>query len=336
MRATNTCLHGLSAAFGAFAIVTTCAVASAEPRCVVRLRTAMADGAASWRGAVSDVDHLVAARSRPGDDCREIVVDADERGADVTFTTPDDRTATRRITSPVELKSVVQALLVTVPAPDEPLAAAASRPPLAAAPTVSARAEPTAWKNDDPADLPPDLPVDQLPRKVDDAAGPIVALGAGVTAGAGGPGGVAQLEAGYLTRGWELALVGRVEPEHDAAGATVHSSLSASGVSVLAARRAPWGPVTVMFGGTIGVFYASEEGPRPSVDGVLRHTDSSVDPRLGAMLGCIAPRIGPLRFRGQIDAQVGLAGHTPEYADLAPFPRFTIAFSLGAETGFVP
>lgn len=333
MRWLNEDRRELSWVLGTVAILlaSSSSTASADPRCAARLRATTGDDTSAWREAVSEVNRLIEAQPSPGSDCREMVVDADEGGADVTFTTRDERTATRRIKHPKELRALAQALLVTVPTtPTTPVAIDAPHDEEPAAPAATPPGE-TARRSGFP-----ERPAVDAVSEPDRTTGPIVALGAGVTVGAGAPGGIGQLEAGYLTRGWELALVGRVEPEHDGPLSAVHTNLSASGISTLAARRAALGPVTLIFGGTFGVFYASEEGPRPTVDGAARHVDRFADPRLGAMLGCLAPRTGPLRFRGQIDAQLGLLGHTPDYADLPTFPRFTLAFSFGAETGFLP
>lgn len=300
--------------------------ASADSRCTVTLRSTLES--AAWRGAVTSAERAIA-KHPPEDDCREVVVDADERGADVTFTTRDQRTATRRIARPADLRPVIEALLVTVPDVSGPPTA-----PIADAP-VPAIAAASDADRPDPELTPP--PMDRASTKVDAHAGPIVALGAGITLGSGEPGTIGQAEAGYLTHGWELALVGRLEPTHDAPRTSTRAELSATGVQLLAARRASMGSVTWIFGATAGVFAVSEAVRRDSTPvGADRHEDTLVDTRFGAMFGCLAPRIGPIRLRGQVDAQLGLFEQTPKYADLPANPRFTLAFTLGVETNLLP
>jgi hypothetical protein len=317
------------AALGAVAITLVASSAAADPRCTVTLRSTL-DDASSWRGAVTSAEREIAKHPPAGNDCREVLVDADERGAEVTFTTRDDRTATRRIARPRDLRPVIEALLVTVPEASAPptSAAMADEPVVAAVPEV----EPVELEGQGTP-----TSRDRARANVEEQAGPIVALGAGMTIGAGEAGTVGQVEVGYLTRGWELALVGRLEPSHEAPKTSAHASLSAAGMNVLAARRAMLGPVTLLYGGTFGVFSVSEEARKDtSVTGEHRHEDELVDARVGAMLGCLAPRIGRIRFRGQVDAQFGLLELTPRYADLPTNPRFTLAFTLGAETNLLP
>ncbi len=269
-------------------------------------------------------------RDAAENDCRDVVVDVDEHGADVTFTTRDERTATRRISRPSDLGPLIEALLVTVPE-------APSRPTVAAAAADETASEPAGdWSA---LDTPPTeaTPAERPATNRADRGGLVVALGAGMTVGAGDAGALGQLELGYVTRGWELGVVGRLEPAHEAPKTTAHASLTAIGASVLAAHRAALGSSTLIFGGTLGVFDISEEARRDATPtGDQRHEDDLADVRVGAMLGWLAPRIGPIRLRGQVDAQLGLLEETPKYADLPSNPRFTLAFTLGAETNLLP
>lgn len=300
--------------------------ASADPRCTVAFRSANDDGA-SWRDAVSNVEREIAKRPDAETDCRQVLVVVDERGAVVTFVTRDERSALRRISRPSDLRPLIEALLVTIPEASGPPTAAAADEPASAVPIDLA-----------PLDTPmAPAPAERPRAKLEDRAGPIVAIGAGLTVGAGEPGTIGQVEVGYLTRGWELGLVGRLEPEHEGPGTSAHANLSAAGASLLAAHRAALGPVTLLFGGALGVFSVSSKGRRESAPfEEQRHKDDLADVRAGAMLGCLAAPIGPVRFRGQVDAQLGLFEQTPKYADLPPNPRFTLALTLGAETNLLP
>ena len=301
--------------------------ADAEGRCVLRLDDVAAPR--EWRAAVA----AVAEGLGTGDagDCAEIRVTPETRGAMVTFTTWDGRVAQRHIRHPNELGPLVDALTVTVP--PEPVPAIGPPPMLAIT-----ESSPTATE---PAEGP--IPALQLEAPTNEDRPTVPAPGrtalvvfAGGGARMDGRSAVApqgQLGLGVAIGKWELDLVGRIEAEHDMEStAHVHNEASSMGVGARVGRREKVGPLLLVTGVSVAAQYASVEAHLSRTE---RKEVDFLEPRAGAFIGVVGPRLGRFRLRGEVIGEVALsqrAGTT----DLPATSGWGVGCMFGLETSFLP
>lgn len=332
--------------------VASCAVAAslaiaryahAETPCEVRWTSAQSDAlpSAIWADALHDVDRLVSTQTTNGTNCRAITVSPEGAGATVVFTTSDGREARRRIGDARELRPVVEALLVSVDAADvesPSRAASGSSLDVEGPPSDSAR---HALMMTSSSMIASDVLKD---RFVASSSAPRLLVGAAAGAKQSWPGdtvaALGQVFGGFAVLGWEVAAFGRWETEHDGQSdaRTRRLRYGAIGGGAMVGRREALGPVLLIAGVRAAVFSAEVEQKAAAgeVAHARKHDDEFVDPRIGLYTACIFAETSAVRMRVQVDGDAGLLVHRAEFASLAPFPRWNLGLSLGAEVGFFP
>jgi hypothetical protein len=308
------------------------AVAFADGSCAVRLVDPRAQ--TEWRSAVDAA--AVAVRAADTGDCASIVVTAEERGAVVTFTTRDGRIAQRHIHRPAELMPLVDALTVTVP----PAVVAA---PVAPEATIAFPAEEEQEEESVAPAMAPAEPAMARPANHDVAPSSngrtaLLFHASGGAKRSGRADSVApQAEFGMSValRRWELGLVGRVEAERDlATSAASRVELSSIGAGARVGRRDALGNVLVLTGLAFSGQAATLES-HSRTQSNAEHEKTFFDPRLGAYIGAVSPPIGPVRFRGDLMAEVAVTPR-PASSDFPAAPGWGVGAMLGVETSFLP
>ena len=292
----------------------------------------------AWSEVSRDVTALVGQLTASNTDCRLISVAPDRAGATVVFETADGRAARRHIAAPAELKPMVEALLVFGKDPSPPPAVVST-----ALADPSAPLGASGITTVDPLALGARVaePAKDAKQTVPRKDSPRLLLGAGVGVEGGWPrdtlGAVGEVFAGMSLARWELAAFGRWEVDAESDGSSGRLEVSAIGGGAMFGRRERVGPLVLIGGARAGLFDAEQE-VRRGHDWAqkARFRDEFLDPRFGLYAGCIVSESSLVRFRFQVDADAGLVAHRSELPELPAFPRWHLAVSIGAETGFIP
>jgi hypothetical protein len=314
MRRYPSFLFATLALVGAFA-ATPSARAADETTCSVRL--VGDDGGAGYREAVAAEDARVAKLDQATNDCRLIEVHVTLDGAVVVFTTRDGRQAVRRIASPAELGSTVEALLVTTPVapktePEEPPA-----PPPKAKPRVSSQA--------------PSPPVDpeNTTRVIAlmDVGARLAAPGRFVTP-------TIALGAHMLVRRWEIGAEVAIEPLYGTSQATPAGfQMIGTVISVGAGRREPLGSgfeLLAMGRATVALMHEEIEATSEAEE----TQGSRAELRLGAAGSLIYAREARFRMRATLSGDYipkALSGGRLIDSSLPRLPSWGATLTIGAE-----
>lgn len=303
----------------------------ADVRCLVRFHDTHEESAA-WRQAIRSIERDV--ESAPSD-CSTVDVRVDGRGASIELHTLDGRAAERRVQSAAEAPPLVRALLIGF---DQPIALEAEVP----APLLSA--VPPEATEPVPEPEPVAVPEPSVPDA--DTAPPEkpkshVEVFAAVNAGLelqqeddASP--VGQAIVGISLRAWQAAAFAKWELEHhqDNDSHIRHSSLDAFGGGGMFGRRQTVGPITLVYGTSLGVY--SAEQARGGHREQTQHIEAAVpDPRGGIYLGALFPTMGRVRTRAQIDGEVAFLNHSAG-SNFPNVPQWGMGLSLGVDFGLLP
>jgi hypothetical protein len=298
----------------AFLFVLHAADARAESQCAITLTPD--EASKEWRAAVASLRADL--RHEADGDCRAIAIDVSADPAFVVLTTQDGRQAVRRIDSPEDLRPLVDALLVTLPAPStsDAIASTGQHPETAAAP-----------------------PIDHAQSAADKAMYLVVQADGGARVSA--PGGFASpsfgARLGAVFGRWELACTGQWDPAHTllSGGTPAGFSMSRYAVGVAAGRRLLLGESTIALGLTTAVAVVSEVGidnGGPSAGQTGGAT--SAEPLVGAYVAFVWPHRSSLRFRSELsgDAVASRLGKTLVMDPSLPaLPWWSATTTLGVE-----
>jgi hypothetical protein len=269
-----------------------------------------------WRRAAVELRQRVRQCPAPDRDCRELLVEVGDDGAQLTITTKDGRQARRLVAAPSALIPAASALAVSVEAAVPPPSVGDSR-----APEQSV-------KGLEPATNRPGA----------------VFLGGGLRVAAPGvfwaP--VLRGAASLSLRGWEFGTWVDVAPLHWLAADEIPPRFSMWSLSsgITAGRREPVGAVDLLAGLMFGAAFVHQQSTTEEFnDGELEIDEEEgdgVDLQLGGYLGIATPRRENVRFRAQVEFALPLshAGKTRELdSDLPPLPGFAVTAVLGVELG---
>lgn len=302
--------------------------AHADDRCVVRL-----DGGITpreWRLAVDAAAHGLDGVDTG--DCAEIRITPEASGAMVTFTTHDGRIAQRHIRRPNELRPLFDALTVTVPPAAAPEPEPGPTPLLA---ITESSPDATVPVEEPMPELVLSAPTGGDDRSTSPAPGrPALLLFVGGGARTDGRSEVTpqgQLGVGVGLGKWELGVIGRIEAEHDL-GTKQNGEASSMGVGARLARRERIGPIVLVTGVAMSAQWASVEA-HPSR---TQHAEVDfLEPRAGAFVGFVGPRVGRFRLRGEVLGELALSQRTGT-AELPVTSGLGIGAMFGVETSFLP
>jgi hypothetical protein len=259
---------------------------------------------ASWQRATE----ALGTSRLTGADCTSVVIAVSERGARLTFVTPDGRRAERELSDPDELLATVDALRVRGPAPKQ----AASVPEPA----------PAERKETPRGDAPP----------ATQGTSVIFALGVGVRAGASLASPVLSGAVSLSYRRWEFGLNAASEMHYGWVGGEPAGPMERNGsafsVGLSAGRREPVGGIALLAGArtSFGWLVFDQEGP------AAQPTDErETEWRLGAYLGLAVPRRSTVRFRADLGADFVVANQPPD--GYAMTPAWAMTALIGAEIG---